>query len=115
MNKSNYELGLRLRKSNLFKKQKIRKQVLRGTVYLLESDGYYKIGRTTDLISRFGKTPQATDNPHQLELIYAKEVDGYVRVEETLHDVLIDFRVRGEWYDLNDKQLQMVITGINTL
>ena len=86
-----------------------------GVIYLMESDGYYKIGRTINLDNRFGKIPKATDNPHPIVLVYSKEVRGYILAEEKLQAMFADFRVRGEWFKFTKKQVDEVISEINKM
>jgi len=84
------------------KKQKLKEKVS-GYIYVIESTGLYKIGRTLNIQSRM-KT-YVTENPHPTKLIIDAQVNDYESVEKTLHKTFKNKRVRGEWFNLNKKDL----------
>ena len=95
-----------VRRGNIKQKPK----PIRGVVYLLKSDGYFKIGGTKNLSNRFGKTAQATDNPHPIKIIHVtNEVDDCGKAEEKLHKLVKDLKVKGEWYNLPQEKVDMII------
>lgn len=65
-------------------------------IYLVECDGYYKIGMTTGWPGRRLSSLQ-TSSPHEMELI--DYFEGGSRLERILHYRYRDFRVRGEWFE----------------
>ena len=75
-----------------------------GFIYIIKSNGLYKIGKTIDLKSREKK--YITENPFGIELIYSKLVNNYSEYERKLLDHFKDKLVLGnEWFRLTDKDL----------
>jgi len=76
-------------------------------VYVIESHGFYKIGRANDVFNRLATLQ--TGNPRLLRVV------GYVRccdekeafeLEKKLHAKLAYYRRRGEWFDLDRDNLE---------
>lgn len=82
-------------------------KVVLGYVYLIHCVGFpfYKIGVTT-------RTPQSrlralqTGLPFDLELEFAIQVPDIYREEAELHEAYKDNHVRGEWFCLNQTELE---------
>jgi hypothetical protein len=67
-------------------------------LYLLESDGYFKIGIANDVQNRIAQL--STGNPHQINLVFCYGFRNSEFVERALHQKFLDTRLRGEWYIL---------------
>jgi hypothetical protein len=77
-------------------------------VYLLESDGYYKIGVTSDLKERVSSLQ--TGNPHPIvirDVIQTETMQIAYAIEKRFHLILSDSRVSGEWFKINDEELAL--------
>ncbi len=79
-----------------------------GFVYLLETNGVYKIGKAKDVEVRV-KSLQ-TGTPTELKLVHKIETNDYSRLEKFLHDSLDYRRVRGEWFELSEKEVAKICT-----
>lgn len=80
-----------------------------GFVYLIQADGeHYKIGSTINLATRM-KSLQ-TSSPNDIELIYSTKAENYMDLEFNIHAELTKLgkHVRGEWFDLDAKDLKYV-------
>jgi hypothetical protein len=72
-------------------------------VYLLECQGFYKIGITRNVVERL-KACQ-TGNPFEIKLVYYDFCSRARTVEGILHALFKDKNVRGEWFKLSDKDI----------
>lgn len=81
-----------------------------GTVYILRAEGVdaVKIGFTSVQLDRRIRDLQ-TGCPHILTLIAAQA--GTKADEVTIHDALRDYRLRGEWFDLNGLPVRLLVEG----
>lgn len=77
-----------------------------GTIYILESNNFYKIGITTNLEKRL-KTLQV-GNPFTIKVITSHRFKRTYLVEQFLHGLLSRYRKNGEWFDLDTEQLVKV-------
>jgi len=78
-----------------------------GFVYLLKADnGFYKIGRTISLDDRIKQL--GTASPCELELVLSIESDDCRNLEESLHELFDDRRVKGEWFELDSKDIAYI-------
>jgi hypothetical protein len=77
-----------------------------GTIYIFEVSGYYKIGYTSrDIRQRLSETQK--DNPLPVNLIYwSGDVEDAKQLEENLHWLYRSKRVRGEWFDLTQQDIE---------
>jgi hypothetical protein len=72
-------------------------------VYIAEhSDGFLKVGVSRDPWTR---VEELDVGPHPLELRYVYPTDHAYRVEQTIHHYWSEHNVRGEWFDVTDRQL----------
>lgn len=76
-----------------------------GYVYLVKMGNDYKIGISKNPKTRLG---EFTKLPIELEQICVEKVQGYKLVEEELHNHFIDKRKRGEWFVLNNADIEFV-------
>ncbi len=86
-----------------------------GIVYLLECQGYYKIGRTAnpDVSARLSSIQ--TGNPFWITLVDSAVVPNCCEVERELHKRFDAYRVRGEWFKLPDEALTDVRSTLAAL
>lgn len=77
-----------------------------GYVYLIKSDNNYKIGISTNPIKRF-KTIQSAI-PFNIEIIHLIESCDYKKIERELHKKFYFKRINGEWFDLNNKDIEFI-------
>ena len=75
-------------------------------VYLLESQGFYKIGATTDVVKRV-KVLQC-GNPSPIKVVLFCQVDKARKVEKALHHKYSSRNVSGEWFKLSKKEVSEV-------
>ncbi|KKN90904.1 hypothetical protein LCGC14_0224880 [marine sediment metagenome] len=80
------------------------------TVYFIKEKGtkYFKIGYTEqwDIDKRISSIQ--TGNPRRLELMF--EIPNADRIIETiLTYILIDYKVRGEWFKISIKKVRKII------
>lgn len=81
-------------------------------LYILESGGHFKIGRTTDIPTRL-KSITKTIIPFRTQLIFAVAIKGASIAEKMIHAKFSDKRVKGEWfifteYELREVKLKMI-------
>ena len=74
------------------------------SIYLITDGKYHKLGvtdkRPEDRMREF-----QTGNAKNLEMVFAMEVPEAFDAESKIHETLEDFRIRGEWFDLNNYNL----------
>jgi hypothetical protein len=90
--------------------ERVKKQ---GFIYILKSNGLHKIGKTLDTQARF-KTYR-TENPHETEIIFFKEVSDYSGIEK---DILSKYKkksIRGEWHKFEENEVREIISYLNKL
>lgn len=78
---------------------------LLGCVYIVEAAGLYKIGCAKDLDRRLMQLRTAA--PY-LKVIHAIPCVAYREVEAHLHAVFSYKREAGEWFSLNDRDLDFI-------
>jgi hypothetical protein len=77
-----------------------------GTIYVLRSGDYFKIGRSLNWETR--RTKYITENPNEVEIVYVTSVHDYVEAEKILHDSFAHKRHRGEWFSLDGKDIEHI-------
>jgi hypothetical protein len=90
----------------------IEKQKPKGCVYLAKSDShsYVKIGFSVDPVMR-EKTLQAEDPC--LEFIFVSRPIYTLEHEESIHASYSEKRKRGEWFDLSELQIKLIIGALS--
>lgn len=79
----------------------------RGFVYLLKSpSGAYKIGRTKNPKDR--KRTFNVKLPFEIEFISLIKTPNMVNLERQLHDRFSRKHIDGEWFNLNEKDVQYI-------
>jgi hypothetical protein len=97
------EIYLKDKKERQCRKEEKQNRLNEGWVYILKGNQYYKIGKTINLDNRI---KQISPNlPFETELICAIRSENITRTESTLHQMFKDFRVNGEWFELNDQDV----------
>lgn len=80
-----------------------------GYVYLVKLDKYYKIGVS---ISPDSRLQEFTLLPYPLEYICIEKVNNFKQVEKDLHKLYSQKRVRGEWFLLQQSDIERIIKYI---
>lgn len=70
-----------------------------GFIYLIESDGYHKVGLTTSSLKQRISSIQ-TSNPRLVTLIDSFETESTVFDEKCLHKFLKKYQVLREWFEI---------------
>jgi hypothetical protein len=73
-------------------------------VYTIEVMGFYKIGHTADVRGRLNALSAAM--PFEPRLMHAFESNRYWAAEKELHEMFQDKHVKGEWYALDEVDLE---------
>ena len=82
------------------------REKVKGYIYLIKSNDYYKIGRALNFKDRL-KTYR-TENPHETEVVFQKQVDDYVGIESMLLKKFKDKQHRGEWFTLSIEDINYI-------
>lgn len=77
-------------------------------LYIIECQGYYKIGVATDIESRLAQL--STGNPFPLKVSVLYKFDNAEPVERALHQCYKESRQRGEWFKLSYDDLKNIHT-----
>lgn len=77
-----------------------------GYVYLLHSNGVYKIGHAKDLTRRMMQISPVM--PHEVELVHAIKCENMVGLESELHQQFADKRLNGEWFNLSAEDVEYI-------
>lgn len=72
-------------------------KVVRGIVYCVESEGFYKIGVTSYGMRKRLQSIQ-TGNPFEVKILWVKRTNNTGKYERMIHNQIKDNHVRGEWY-----------------
>lgn len=72
-------------------------------VYMLKTWGYYKIWISNNFKRRFKK--YVTENPNEVEVIFALQVYWYKKIEWKIKEYFIDKRHRGEWFNFSEEDI----------
>ena len=80
----------------------------RVKVYLIRAEnGLVKIGKTANIESRFSTLNHAS--PIDLELVHVFDTLFGDELEEELHALYDDRRIKGEWFRLSDQDVREII------
>ena len=72
-------------------------KVVRGIVYCVESEGFYKIGVTSYGMRKRLQSIQ-TGNPFEVKILWVKRTNNTGKYERMIHNQIRYNHVRGEWY-----------------
>lgn len=81
-----------------------------GYIYVIKVLDYYKIGKTQNPNNRFGEYTKLMKEP---EVVILKKVSNYNNVEVELHKMFSHKHTRGEWYELNDNDIEIIQWYLN--
>jgi hypothetical protein len=84
--------------------------VKKSGIYILYSCGYYKIGITTNIDKRILELQ--TGNPFLIQLVFFKIVNDASALESELHKKYKNKNVSGEWFYLDNNDIQYIITAV---
>ena len=76
-----------------------------GYIYVIKMDNYYKIGKTKNPKERFG---EYTLLPKEPTIICCECVSFYSKVETDLHKKYKEKALRGEWFALDEKDVEEI-------
>jgi len=92
-----------LRPSDMLKKEKEDVLII-GTVYLIKSSKFYKIGRSNSAGRRHYEL--SIQLPESTEVIHSINTDDPVGIEAYWHSRFKDKRKNGEWFELNQEDIK---------
>jgi predicted GIY-YIG superfamily endonuclease len=76
-----------------------------GNIYVISTnDGRYKIGRTQDIERRL----RTFRSLIEFDLVHSFPADDYVRAESLLHRHFSEKRLKGEWFELNHNDVELI-------
>ena len=75
-----------------------------GYIYLMFDGVAYKIGKTTNIEQR--QRQAQIYSPNEVTIVHAFWVSDMHRVETSIHEILADQHIRGEWFNLTDLDIQ---------
>lgn len=76
-----------------------------GVIYVLKMGEHYKIGKASLSFTRLGEYTKLPETP---EYIYVGIVLNALVYEEELHELFKHKRIRGEWFNLNNQDLNTI-------
>ena len=80
-----------------------------GYIYLLKAEtGLYKIGRSRTPKIRISQITKAIA-PFEIDVIHTAFYDDCIKAEAELHEKFKHRRKRGEWFELLDEEVKLVI------
>ncbi len=92
-----------------FQNVKIPADFSRNCIYFVECNGVFKIGTTSDIKSRL--STMQTSNPAPIRLVHTIPIPilyNHGEVEKALHTIFENAYVRGEWYSINEQDIERI-------
>jgi len=89
-------------------RQKLTKNDRSGYIYFLSSAGYVKIGKTKDLDGRMANLETCT--PLEVKLLHFIKSENIDKDEMTFHRMFAIKRTKGEWFKLNENDIEKIRT-----
>ena len=77
-----------------------------GYIYVIKSNNLFKIGRTKNIKERI--KDYKTQNPFEIEVIFKKKVNDYVKAENKLLEKFKNKKKKGEWFELTEKDINWI-------
>ncbi|MBC8363453.1 MAG: GIY-YIG nuclease family protein [Actinobacteria bacterium] len=77
-----------------------------GFVYLMESEGEYKIGKAVDIERR--RKRLVLELGREIEVLHSITSDDYSQTEWDLHQRFADKRTHGEWFALDPPDIAWI-------
>lgn len=90
----------------LISKQK--KEIGEKFVYVAQCDCYYKIGIAYNLESRINTLQ--VGNPYKIDFYTCLKTKKAKEIEKKLHKLFEKKRLRGEWYELSEEDLNTILS-----
>ena len=85
----------------------------KGQIYIMECGGYYKIGVSKNIKQR---QKQLNKRPFKVNIIYKSPInEDYYSMEKELHTQYDDKRINGEWFNLNQNDIETIKTILEDL
>ena len=81
-----------------------------GFLYLFKKDDEYKIGITRNVKNR---SIAVKGSSKDFSIICYEKVEDYGNKEGELHNYFSDKRIRGEWFNLNDNDIEYIKSKLN--
>lgn len=82
-------------------------------IYIIKCKNLYKIGISERVKKRFQTFN--TSNPFELELIFFHPVKLARIVEKDIHHKFSEKRIKGEWFKLNKKDLNSIMSELKEI
>lgn len=82
-------------------------------IYVIEDYPHFKIGYATNVTARL-KTIQNA-NPRKLTKVIYVKVPNAEQLEAELHEKYKDYRVRGEWFELNNDLVAELVAKLKAM
>ena len=86
------------------------KSIINGSIYFIVEepfDNKVKIGMAKNPAKRLKQLQ--TGNPSKLVLYHVIESADYKVLERTMHDICKDLRAHGEWFEMNQSELDSIL------
>lgn len=80
------------------------------SIYIMKCNEFYKIGVGSICDHRLDSF--RTGNPYQVDLVFECEIENAFEIESYIHEQFNHFRVRGEWFWLNNADLETIKSWI---
>lgn len=77
---------------------------MKGVVYLLKAGKHYKIGKAKSFVKRYKEIKLQL--PFDVEEIHQIKTNNIDKLEKHWHKRFHKYRKNGEWFDLNEKELE---------
>lgn len=81
--------------------------MLKRTLYVIKCSEFHKIGMTSDLVEYRMKYMQI-GNPYEMEIIATYQGDNIPYKEKELHKLFSSKKERGEWFRLDEVDLEVI-------
>lgn len=85
----------------------VKKRVTKtGHIYLLSGGGYYKIGKSKNVVTRTSQIMEKL--PFKAEVVCTIQSDDMNATESDLHKRFADKRANGEWFELDNDDVEYI-------
>lgn len=82
-------------------------------VYLMECEGYHKIGVSSNINARLSALDGST--PFSVSLVYSKKVLDAGSIEKLLHNKYKDTNIKKEWFNLSEYQVKEIVEYLDSI
>lgn len=94
-----------------------KKEIIKiGYIYVIEDtkNNSCKIGVSKNNVKNRLSSMQ-TSNPNKLKILYKKKIKHYIKLEEMMHMEFKEKRLSGEWFKLNNDDIEYVKNKANQI